>query len=74
MSSCMEEARNEFIVLAGKPLGKWSHVRPKWRWEHTIKMDFRKAGCEDGRWMKQTRSCSEVSFDISGPEPLDSGG
>jgi hypothetical protein len=42
----MGETRNEYRVLAGKPLEKLTR-----RWEDNINMNLRKIGCDDGRWM-----------------------
>ena len=37
----MEQCRNEYSVLVGKPEGKRSLERPRHRWEDNIKMDLR---------------------------------
>ena len=42
----MEQSRNAYRVLVGKPLG-----RPRRRWEDNNKMDLREVGCYQGDWM-----------------------
>ena len=47
----MEEFRNAYRVLVGRPEGKRPLGWPRRRWEDNIKMDF-KEGCYDTRnWM-----------------------
>jgi hypothetical protein len=36
----MEETRNAYSLLVGKPEGKMSLGRPRYRWVDNIKMDF----------------------------------
>ena len=38
----MEQSRNAYRVLMGKPESK----RPRCRWEDNIKMDLREVGCD----------------------------
>ena len=40
----MEEGRNAFKILAGKPTEKKSLGRPRHRWEDNIRMDLNKIG------------------------------
>jgi hypothetical protein len=40
----MEEGRNVYRVLVGKPEGKRPLERPRRRWEDGIKMDLREIG------------------------------
>ena len=40
----MEQSRNAYRVLAGKPEGKRPLGRPRHRWEDNIKMDLREVG------------------------------
>jgi hypothetical protein len=47
----MEENRDIFSVLVGKPEGKSSLVRPRPRWENNIKMDFEEVGCGGMDWI-----------------------
>ena len=42
----MEQFRNAYRVLMGKPLG-----RPRRRWEDNIKMDLREVVCVLGDWI-----------------------
>jgi hypothetical protein len=40
----MEEKRNAYRILVGKPEGKRPLGRPRRRWEDNIRMDLRKIG------------------------------
>jgi hypothetical protein len=40
----MGEKRNAYRILVGKPEGKGPLVRPRSRWEDTIKMDLGETG------------------------------
>ena len=42
----MGEMRGIYRVLVGKPEGKRPLGRPRYRWEHNIKMDLQEFGCE----------------------------
>ena len=42
----MEQFRNAYRVLVGKPEGKRLLGRPRRRWEDNIKMDLREVGCD----------------------------
>ena len=44
----MEQSRNAYRVLEGKPEGKRPLGMPRHRWEDNIKMDFRVVGCDPG--------------------------
>ena len=44
----MEQSRNAYRVLVGKPEGKRPLGRPRRRWEDNIKMDLREVGCNPG--------------------------
>ena len=46
----MEQSRNAYRVLAGRPEGKRPLGRPRRRWEDNIKMDLREVGCDPGEW------------------------
>ena len=48
--ACMGEGRDVHRVLVGKPEGKRPKGRPRYRWEHNIKMDLREVG-GGGDWM-----------------------
>ena len=40
----MEEGRNSFKILTGKPTGKGPLGRPRRRWEDNIRMDLNEIG------------------------------
>ena len=44
----MEQFRNAYRVLVGKPEGKRRLGRPRRRWEDNIRMDLREVGCDPG--------------------------
>ena len=50
----MEQSRNSYRVLVGKPEGKRPLGRPRRRWEDNIKMDLREVGCDPGEWIDRT--------------------
>ena len=52
----MEEDRNSFKILTGKPIGKISLGRPRRMWEENIRMDFKGIGIN-------TRSCVDLAQD-----------
>ena len=47
----MEQSRNTYRVLVGKPEGKRPLGRPRRRWEDNIKMDLREVGCDPREWI-----------------------
>ena len=47
----MEQSRNAYRVLVGKPEGKGPLGRPRRRWEDNIKMDLREVGCNPEEWI-----------------------
>ena len=47
----MEQSRNVYRDLVGKPEGKRPLGRPIRKWEDNIKMDFREVGCDPGDWI-----------------------
>ena len=49
--ACMEQSRNTYRVLVGKPEGKRPLGRPRRRWEDNIRMDLREASCDPGEWI-----------------------
>ena len=49
--ACMEQSRNAYTVLVGKPEGKRPLGRPRRRWDDNIKMDLREVGCDPGDWI-----------------------
>ena len=44
----MEQSRNAYRVLVGKPERKRPLRRPRCRWKNNIKMDLREVGCDYG--------------------------
>ena len=47
----MEEGRDAFQILTGKPTGKRSLRRPRRRWEENIRMDLEDIGINEGNWI-----------------------
>ena len=47
----MEQSRNAYRVLVGKPEGKRPLGKPRRRWEDNIKMDLREVDCDPGEWI-----------------------
>ena len=47
----MEEKRNKYIVLVGKPEGKRKLERLRRRWEDNIKTDLAVVGLESMAWI-----------------------
>ena len=47
----MEQSRNAYRVLVGKPEGKRPLGRPRRRCEDNIKMDLREVGCDPREWI-----------------------
>ena len=47
----MEQSRNAYIVLVGKPEGKRPLGRPRRRWEDDIRIDLREVDCDPGEWI-----------------------
>ena len=47
----MEQSRNAYRVLVGKPEGNRPLGRPRRRWEDNIKMNLREVDCDPGEWM-----------------------
>ena len=45
----MEQSRNAYRVLVGKPEGKRPLGRPRHRWEDNIRL--REVGCDPGEWI-----------------------
>ena len=46
----MEQFRNAYRLLVGKPESKRPLGRPRRRWEDDIKMDLREVGCDTRNW------------------------
>ena len=55
----MEEGRNDFKILTGKPTGKKSLRRPRRRWEENTRMDLEEIAINAGNWVDsiQHRVC-----------------
>ena len=47
----MEQSRNSYRVLVGKPEGKRPLWRPRSKWEDNTKIDLREVGCIPGDWI-----------------------
>ena len=47
----MEQSRNAYRVLVGKPEGRRPLGRPRRSCEDNIRMDFKEVGCEPGEWI-----------------------
>ena len=47
----MEQSRNAYRVLVGKPEGKRPLGIPRRRWEDNIKIDLREVGYDPGEWI-----------------------
>jgi hypothetical protein len=47
----MEEKRNAYGILVGKPEGKRPLRRPRRMWEDNIRMDLREIGCSGMEWI-----------------------
>ena len=47
----MEEARNAFKILTGKPTGNWPLGRPRRRWEGNIRMDHDEISINARNWV-----------------------
>ena len=47
----MEEGRDAFKILAGKPTGKRPLGRPRRRWKDNIRMDLGEIGTNAGNWV-----------------------
>jgi hypothetical protein len=50
--ACMEEERNVYKVLMGKPEGKRPLGRARHRWEDGIRMDLREIGLGSVDWIQ----------------------
>ena len=52
----MEEDRNAFKILTGKPTGKRPLGRPRRRWEDNIRMDLEEIGINAGNWVDSAQN------------------
>jgi hypothetical protein len=48
----MGEGRGVYRVLVGRPEGKRPLLRPRRRWEDSIKMDLREMGIDGANWIR----------------------
>jgi hypothetical protein len=55
----MEETRNAYNILLGKPEGKRSVERPRLRRGDNIRTDLREIGWEDVDWMHLTQDIDQ---------------
>jgi hypothetical protein len=51
----MEEKRNAYRILVGKPEGKRPLGRPRRKWEDNIKMDLKEIGWGGNDWIHLAR-------------------
>ena len=65
----MEQSRNTYRVLVGKPEEKRPLERPRRRWEDNIKMDLREVGCHPGEWIDLAEDQWLASLCKGGNEP-----
>jgi hypothetical protein len=65
----MEEKRNAYRLLEGKPEGKIPLGRPRRRWVDNIKMDLGEVGWGDVDWIGLARigTGGEFGIEPSGP-------
>jgi hypothetical protein len=45
-AACMQDVRNVYTILAGRPEGKKELVSPRYSWEDNIKWILKKCGTE----------------------------
>jgi hypothetical protein len=60
----MEEERNVYKVLVGKPEGKRPLGRPRRRWEDGVRMDLREIGLGDVDWIRLAQSEIGIAADM----------
>ena len=71
--ACMENSRNAYRVLVGKPEGKRPLGRPRRRWEDNIIKYLWVVGCDPGDWValaedrKQWRACVIAVMNLQVP-------
>ena len=70
----MEQSRNAYRVLVGKPEGKSPLGRPRRRSEDNIIMDLREVSCDPRYWLAlaedrdQWRACVRAAMNLRVPE------
>ena len=65
----MEQSRNAYRVLVGKPEGETPSGRPRRRSEDNIKMDLREVGCDPGEWIDLAEDRDQWRAYKAGSEP-----
>ena len=68
--TCMEQFRNAYSILVGKPESKRPLGRPRRRWEDNIKMDLRKVGCDPRDWIVLAEDRDQAGLCKGSNEPL----
>ena len=63
----MEQFRNAYRVLVGKPERKRPLGRPRHRWEDNIKKDFREVGCDLAEDRDQWQAYIRVVMNLQVP-------
>jgi hypothetical protein len=58
----MEEKRNAYRILVGKPEGKRPLGRPKCRWMDNIKMDLKRIGWDGVDWIDRDQWMALVNM------------
>jgi hypothetical protein len=48
----MYGGKERCIILVGRPEGRWPLVRPRHRWEDTVKMDLQAVGLGSMDWIE----------------------
>jgi hypothetical protein len=48
----MEEEKNVYRVLVGRPKGRRPLVRPRRKWEDNLKLDLREIGIDGANWIQ----------------------
>ena len=56
----MEQSRNAYRILVGKPEGKRPLWRPRCRREDNIKMDLREVDCDPGDWIALAEEINQL--------------
>ena len=66
----MEQSRNAYRVLVGKPEGKRHLGRLRCRWEENITTDLREVDCDAGDWidLSQEGPMASLCMDSNGPQ------
>ena len=65
----MEQSRNAYRVLVGKPERKRPLGRLRLKWDDNIEMDLREVGCDPGDWIVLPEDIPLASLCKGGNEP-----